>query len=133
MVRPPVCDVLCVLLCTNVMNHDQLLEVCSTLFPPRIIIALTFFYSPVSLSHTEMFTKLTHLLSGGSYSIYYALAVASKELTKDHRLAFRCGIFVHPLRFAGPTLQTPSRPQTLVLSLSGQAEIRLSQWTLGDT
>lgn len=28
---------------------------------------------------------LNSVLSGGSYSIYYALAVASKELDADHR------------------------------------------------
>jgi hypothetical protein len=34
--------------------------------------------------------RLTYVPSGGSYSIYYALAVASKELDVDHRSVTSC-------------------------------------------
>lgn len=49
-------------------------------------------FSPVSFYVTLLWSETVrakHNYSGGSYSIYYALAVASNELNSDHRFVSR--------------------------------------------
>lgn len=74
--------------------------------------------------------------SGGSYSIYYALAVASKELDSDHKfVSLRlCGNMMKlTIRHTDLTSPTPNQQPRSAPFLNGRAVKRLWRWTLGVT
>lgn len=82
------------------------------------------------------------IFSGGSYSIYYALAVASKELDADHRfVSYRAVLFDGFATFdhmlTPDTSDLISQMLSLLLilgrSLNGVIRRRLLPWILGVT